>query len=152
MQTTKHHILYIEDHDDTRELVTLALAEKNWQVTTSSNIEEALRLANAQDFDLYMLDSWLPDGSGIELCKRLRELDRRTPIMFFSAAAYECDKQAAIDSGAQCYLVKPAHLDELCTQVGTLLEGSAQQRCPEEPSTLDHLGFAVASNDEISPL
>ena len=77
------------------------------------NIEEALKLAREQHFDLYILDSWLPDGKGVELCKRLREFDRRTPIMFLSAAAYETDKQAAIDSGAQCYLIKPVDIQLL---------------------------------------
>lgn len=89
MDNLRNHILYIEDHEDTRELVSLVLADANYRVTTTSTSKDALRLAREQHFDLYILDSWLPDGTGVELCKRLREFDRTTPVMFLSAAAYE---------------------------------------------------------------
>lgn len=116
------HILYIEDHEDTQELVTLILAESNHSVTTTSSSKDALKLAREQQFDLYILDSWLADGTGIELCQRLREFDQGTPIMFFSGAAYETDKQAALDNGAQCYLVKPADIYVLREEVNTLID------------------------------
>jgi DNA-binding response OmpR family regulator len=123
VKTTTNQILYIEDHDDTRELVTIALRELNYRVATSTNVEDALTLARANHFDLFILDSWLPDGSGIDLCMKLREFDQHTPIMFFSAAAYEGDKQAALNSGAQAYLIKPADLDLLSTEVSRLIAG-----------------------------
>lgn len=121
METRQYHVLYIEDHDDTRELVTLVLSELNYRVTTGATVVDGLKLSREHDFDLYMLDSWLPDGSGNDLCKRLRELDPGIPIMFLSGAAYEADKQKAINSGAQGYLIKPADLDELCTEVSKLI-------------------------------
>ena len=121
MDTRQHHILYIEDHDDTRELVTLVLSERNYRVTTGATIGEALKLAQEHPFDLYLLDSWLPDGSGMDLCKSLRELDPSIPIVFFSGAAYEADKQTAINSGAQVYITKPANFDELCSEVSKLI-------------------------------
>ena len=119
---TRHHVLYVEDHEDTRELVTLVLSERNYRVTTGSTLADALKLAREHHFDLYILDSWLPDGSGIDLCKRLREFDPGVPIMFFSGAAYEADKETAINSGAQGYMVKPTNLDELCSEVGKLID------------------------------
>jgi DNA-binding response OmpR family regulator len=122
------HILYIEDHKDTQELVTLILAESNYRVTVTCNIRDALKLAQEQDFDLYILDSWLPDGSGIELCKRLREFDKVTPIMFLSAAAYEADKQAAMDHGAQSYLVKPTDIQALTNEVESLIASGPYKR------------------------
>lgn len=121
MEPRQHHILYIEDHDDTRELVTLVLSERNYRVTTGATIVDALKLSREHHFDLYMLDSWLPDGSGIELCKQLREFDHETPIMFLSAAAYETDKQAAMDNGAQRYLVKPTDPQGLSFEVDALI-------------------------------
>ena len=124
MDTFQRHILYIEDHQDTRELVTLVLAQSNCRVTTTSSSSDALRLAREQQFDLYILDSWLADGTGLELCKQLREFDRGTPIMFFSAAAYETDKRAAMDHGAQCYLVKPADMQQLRREVTALIDES----------------------------
>jgi two-component system, OmpR family, response regulator len=116
-----HHILYIEDHDDTREMVKLILGELNYRVTSGATIVDALKLSREHHFDLYMIDFWLPDGSGMDLCKSLREFDPSIPIMFVSGAAYEVDKETAIKSGAQGYLIKPVDLDELCSEVSKLI-------------------------------
>ena len=115
-------VLYIEDHEDTRELVTLVLEQKCYEVVTGSTIQSGITLAGSQKFDLYLLDSWLPDGSGLELCRSIREFDKATPILFYSAAAYEIDRIAAIKSGAQAYLTKPSHPSELCHLVTSLIE------------------------------
>ncbi len=123
MQTPKPpRVLYIEDHQDTRELVTLVLEQRCVEVVTGSTIAGALELAGSQHFDLYLLDSWLPDGSGLDLCRRIREFDQSTPILFYSAAAYEIDRDQALESGAQAYLIKPSHPSELSNLVTTLIE------------------------------
>ena len=125
MQLEKsRRILYIEDHDDTRELVTLLLAQKSYEVITGSTIASGVALAGAEKFDLYLLDSWLPDGSGLELCKRIRQFDKTTPILFYSAAAYAADSELALNCGAQAYLVKPSQPTELCDLVSDLIESS----------------------------
>ena len=115
-------VLYIEDHEDTRELVTLVLEQRNYEVVTGSTIESGVMLAGSQQFDLYLLDSWLPDGSGLDLCRRIREFDKVTPILFYSAAAYEIDRDLALRCGAQAYLVKPSQPSELCNLVTSLIE------------------------------
>jgi DNA-binding response OmpR family regulator len=115
-------VLYIEDHEDTRELVTLVLEQRSYEVVTGSTIESGVTLASSQQFDLYLLDSWLPDGSGLDLCRQIREFDKATPILFYSAAAYEIDKAQAINSGAQAYLIKPSQPSELCNMVTSLIE------------------------------
>ena len=117
-------ILYIEDHEDTRELVTLLLAQKSYEVITGSTIESGVALAGSEEFDLYLLDSWLPDGSGLDLCQRIRQFDQTTPILFYSAAAYAADHEMAMKCGAQAYLVKPSPIAELCDMVNTLIEHS----------------------------
>ena len=115
-------VLYIEDHEDTRELVTLVLEQRSYEVVTGSTIESGVALAASQHFDLYLLDSWLPDGSGLDLCRQIREFDKATPILFYSAAAYEIDRAEAIKSGAQAYLIKPSQPSELCNLVTSLIE------------------------------
>jgi two-component system, OmpR family, response regulator len=115
-------VLYIEDHEDTRELVTLVLEQRNYEIVTGSTIKSGLALANSQQFDLYLLDSWLPDGSGLDLCRQIREFDKVTPILFYSAAAYEVDKSKALNCGAQAYLIKPSNPSELCSLVTSLIE------------------------------
>jgi DNA-binding response OmpR family regulator len=68
-----------------------------------------------------MIDNWMPGGSGVDLCKKLREFDAHTPILFYSGAAYDKDKQEAFSSGAQGYLTKPVDNDELIKEVVRLI-------------------------------
>ena len=124
MQPKNPRVLYIEDHEDTRELVTLLLGQKCFEVVTGATIKTGIELAQAGEFDLYLLDSWLPDGSGLDLCQRIREFDPTTPILFYSAAAYASDYEMALKCGAQAYLIKPSHPSELCSLVTKLIEES----------------------------
>lgn len=121
-------VLYIEDHEDTRELVTLVLEQRSYEVVTGATIETGVALAGSQQFDLYLLDSWLPDGSGLDLCRQIREFDKATPILFYSAAAYEIDRAEAIESGAQAYLVKPSQPSELAHLVTSLIDSNRRVR------------------------
>src|SRR5262249_5781742 len=89
-------------------------------LTFARDFNGGLRLARRGYFDLYILDNWLPDGSGIGLCRNIREFDPHTPILFYSAAAYEYDIQEALRSGAQAYLVKPVKFDDLERAVARL--------------------------------
>jgi DNA-binding response OmpR family regulator len=114
-------ILYTEDHADTREMVAFVLTASNCKVMSADSDEQALRLAQTNHFDLYLLDNWIGDESGIALCKKLREFDATTPVLFYSGAAYESDKQEALASGAQAYLVKPVDNDELVETVLRLI-------------------------------
>lgn len=126
MQGRNPRVLYIEDHEDTRELVTLLLGQKSFEVVTGGSIESGIALALAQQFDLYLLDSWLPDGSGLDLCQRIREFDQSTPILFYSAAAYASDHEMALRCGAQAYLIKPSQPSELCSLVTKLIQESRE--------------------------
>ena len=127
MQTQNPRVLYIEDHEDTRELVTLLLSQKGYEVVTGATIESGITLAVAQKYDLYLLDSWLPDGSGLDLCQKIRELDKTTPILFYSAAAYASDHELALKCGAQGYLTKPSQPADLCKLVSELIEDSRRK-------------------------
>jgi DNA-binding response OmpR family regulator len=114
----KKRILFIEDHEDAWEIVELTLAE--CKLTFARTFDGGLRLARQGYFDLYIIDNWLPDGSGIGLCRAIREFDPYTPILFYSAAAYERDIQEALRSGAQAYLVKPVKTEDLEQAVAKL--------------------------------
>jgi len=114
-------ILVTEDHADTRDLLAFVLTKNNCKVMLADCTDQALYLAQTNSFDLYLLDNWIVGGSGITLCKQLREFDSTTPILFYSGAAYQSDKQEAFASGAQAYLVKPADNDELLETVRRLI-------------------------------
>ena len=121
MPPSKRRILYVEDDADTRELVSFVLRQENYDVVLAENNDKALLLARTTHFDLYMIDNWMPGGSGIDLCERLREFDSSTPILFYSGAAYDQDKQAAFAVGAQGYLTKPVENDRLISEVSKLI-------------------------------
>ena len=127
-------ILYTEDDADTRELVSYVLTTSNCKVTLADSDAKALLLAETNNFDLYVIDNWLHEGSGIELCKKLRELDPRTPILFYSGAAFDRDKQEAFASGAQAYLTKPVDNDELVKEVFRLISEARKGNPPEKMS------------------
>lgn len=132
MKSLVPHILYTEDHADTRELVSFVLTGCNCKVTLADSDDKALLLAQTHQFDLYLLDNWMPGGSGIELCKKLREFDPVTPVLFYSGAAYDNDKQEAFASGAQGYLTKPVDNDELVAAVFSLISEAKARIQPKE--------------------
>ncbi|HVF57460.1 MAG TPA: response regulator [Pyrinomonadaceae bacterium] len=107
MQPGKYHILYVEDHDDTRVLMTILLERAGFRVTPVESGTQCLQLAQSERFDLYLLDHTFPDASGVTVCQLLRDFDPDTPILFYSARALPQEKEAAIKAGAQDYLIKP---------------------------------------------
>lgn len=120
----RKRILLVEDEEDAKDFCALILAEH--ELTCSSDFDEGLRLARQRDFDLYILDNWLPGKSGVELCRAIREFDQDTPILFYSAAAYERDIQEALRAGAQAYLTKPASTQAVRQAVALLISAPGE--------------------------
>jgi two-component system alkaline phosphatase synthesis response regulator PhoP len=121
MYSNSPRILVVEDHQDTLDLFEVVLSELKYQVVTASTVQRALELAGNQRFDIFVLDCWLSDGSGIDLCRQIRLTDRTTPILFCSGKAYQKDKEEALLAGAQGYLVKPVDLSELGRAIAKLI-------------------------------
>jgi CheY-like chemotaxis protein len=100
-------VLYVDDHEDSREMLSMILRMELIEATSVGTAAEALASLQAERFSLVLLDVWLPDLDGFELCRRMRNLDPHTPILFFSGAAFEADKQRGIEAGADAYVSKP---------------------------------------------
>ena len=100
-------VLYVDDDPDSREMLKTLLAISRIDVTAVATAESAMSLINAERFDAYLLDSWLPDTDGFELCRLMRKTNPTTPVLFFSGAAYEADKKRGIEAGANAYVIKP---------------------------------------------
>ena len=98
-------ILCVDDDTDTCELLQFILDEYHFM--SAHSVDEALGLIESRQFDLYIFDNWLPGGSGIELCRKVRGLGIDTPIIFVSGAAHDDDIEEAVASGATKYLIKP---------------------------------------------
>ena len=107
MSQVKCRILCIDDHDDTSEMLSLILSQEDFEVVTTRTIEEALQQARTGDFDLYVLDKHLPDGSGLDLCAKLNEVTPGVPCLVYSGDAYAIHRSEALAAGAHAYVVKP---------------------------------------------
>ncbi|PYS45844.1 MAG: hypothetical protein DMF68_21015 [Acidobacteria bacterium] len=125
MQPAKCRILYVDDHEDTSFMLTHLLGQSDYEVVTAPSIERTLELIREERFDLYVLDKRLPDGSGLDLCKRLNELTPEVPIIFYSGDAYELHRKEGIDAGADAYVIKP-NVDKLIDKVHEIL---SEQEC-----------------------
>jgi DNA-binding response OmpR family regulator len=137
----KKRILMVEDHEDAWEIAAFVLDK--YALFYARDFNEGLRLAQRGYFDLYILDNWLPGGNGIELCRRIREFDPHTPVLFYSACAYPRDLQEAYSAGAQEYFVKPVSFTELTQAVSRLIstasEAAFEARRAEIAAVLEEL-------------
>ena len=108
MKSTPHpRVLCVDDDEDLRELLSTLLKVSRIEAKTVGTAAQALSLIQEESFDLYLLDAWLPDLDGFELCRRMRNFDPHTPILFFSGAAYHADKTRGLEAGANAYVIKP---------------------------------------------
>jgi two-component system response regulator PilR (NtrC family) len=125
MNEERCRILYVDDHDDSAEMFKLILADADYQVETARSMEQALQMAVESTFDLYVLDKRLPDGSGLELVRKLNELTPGVPSIVYTGDAYEVHRQEAVAAGADAYVPKP-DIEKLIATVHDFL---AEREC-----------------------
>jgi len=99
------------DDEDTCELLSTMLGISNIEVKSANTIADAWRLAQAEPFDLYLLETRFPDGNGFDLCRRLHRFAPHIPIIFYSCEAYPIDREKGLAAGAIDYLTKPYMAD-----------------------------------------
>lgn len=120
MTQAKCRILCIDDHEDTSEMLKLLLSQEDYEVVTALSCAEALVVARDGEFDLYVLDRRLPDGSGLQLCQDLSSATPGIPCIFYSGDAYDIHRSEALAAGADDYVTKP-DIDRLINCVRELL-------------------------------
>ena len=103
----RSRVLFVDDDEDACEILSLLLNSCGIDATCAQSAADAWPLIKRQCFDLYLLDGWLPGIDGFEFCRQIREFDSKTPILFYSGAAYDADKQKGIEAGANAYVAKP---------------------------------------------
>ncbi|MBV9959956.1 MAG: response regulator [Acidobacteria bacterium] len=116
----RKRILCVEDDEDVCSMIQTLLGFIGYDVTIVQTMAAALTGIEAEQFDLYLLDSWLPGGSGVDLCRNIRALGVVVPIIFYSGAAYEDDKRQALEAGADAYLIKPTDVHKLVETIKRL--------------------------------
>jgi len=120
VQHVKGRILYVEDHLDTYDAISILLEFSGYAVTPAHTFADGLRLATSEGFDLFILDYNLEGGNGCDLCRRIRAFDPRTPIILFSVTR-GMDEQKVMAVGAQDYVPKLAGFDKLERAISRLL-------------------------------
>ena len=123
MTHTKARILHVDDHQDTRLIMAALLQDRGYGVLTAGSLGEALELAKDISFDLFVLDVRLPDGTGIELCQKLRALRPGVPVIYYSAYGDASEVDNALKICGDAYLKKPVCSADIEEVVAKLLAG-----------------------------
>ena len=126
MDQTKARILHVDDHQDTRLMMAALLQERGYGVLTAGSLAEGLQLAREINFDLFILDVRLPDGTGVDLCRLLRQMHPRTPILYYSAYGDAAEVESALNTCGDAYLKKPVCIADIENLVAKLLGISAE--------------------------
>lgn len=130
------HILIIEDEVELCTTIARGLQISGYEVDACHDGEEALELCLAEKYDLILLDLNLPGIGGMEVLQGLREENSETPVLILSARGQITDKVEGLDMGANDYLTKPFHFEELEARVRSLtrrkfIQGDINITCGE---------------------
>ena len=128
-------VLVVENDLNAAKLIRGGLMSQGLAVDVVIKGEDALWMAGATDYDAIALEVQLPGIDGYETCRRLRTDDVRSPVLLLSATDSVEDRVAGLDGGADDYLVKPFHLDELAARLRALM-----RRGPVERPTVMQVG------------
>ncbi len=134
----KRRILVADDEASIREFVVINLEHSNYEVVQAADGLEAWEAyqASEEEFDLALLDIMMPEIDGLELCRRIREKNNHTGIIFLTALTQEMDKVKGLLSGADDYITKPFSPSELMARVESVMRRVARHNKGQEPSVL----------------
>jgi len=143
-----HNVLIIEDDANIVELLTIHLKDLNCEIITANNGTVGLSLAVGQRFDLIILDIMLPGLNGIEVCRKIRQTDRQSPILMLTAKSEEIDKVIGLETGADDYLTKPFSVREFIARVKVIFRRTeenyqAQQESNTSPGIIRFSGLEI---------
>ncbi len=119
-----HTILLVEDEKNLLSAIKLNLELEGYEVIAFMTAEEAWHKFKGMHFNLIILDVTLPGMNGYELCENIRRTDKKTPILFLTSRSSPEDRISGLKLGADDYLSKPFHLEELLLRVKALLKRS----------------------------
>lgn len=129
-------ILVVEDEAPMRIALEQALRSESYAVASASDGEAGLNLASSQTFDLVLLDVMMPKLDGFSVCRALRDLGKRMPILMLTAKGLVNDRVTGLECGADDYLTKPFSLRELLARVQALLRRIERNEAIPDPYPL----------------
>ena len=154
-----NRILLLEDDVSLIDGLIYSLKKNGFDVEVARTINQATQhLAEISKYDLLILDVTLPDGTGFDVCERVRKQNPQIPIIFLTASDEEVSVIRGLDSGGDDYITKPFKLGELCSRIRALLrragvsngEKNALIECGD--ITIDFLGSRVSLKGKILDL
>ncbi|WP_034997389.1 response regulator transcription factor [Beijerinckia mobilis] len=143
-------ILVVEDDKDLNRQLTNALSQAGYAVDHAADGEEGWFLGDTEPYDAVVLDLGLPKKDGLSVLKEWRKADRAMPVLILTARDRWSDKVEGIDAGADDYVAKPFHMEEILARLRALLRRSAGRATDElicGPVKLDTRSSAVTVND-----
>ncbi|MDI6694239.1 MAG: response regulator transcription factor [Anaerolineales bacterium] len=123
-------LLIIEDEADFANALARGLRRQGYAVDITTDGEQGLELAEVNEYDLLILDLNLPGMDGLDICRQLRSKQPRLLILMLTARSRLEDKVAGLDLGADDYLIKPFHFEELSARIRALLRRDLRVREP----------------------
>ena len=128
MTPEKYQILFVEDETNIGETLTERLQEDYATVVWAATKNAADAALGQQSFDLALLDIGLPDGSGFDIAEQIRATCPETSVIFLTAMGSADDRIRGLELGAEDYVVKPFHLQELLLRISNVLKRSARMQ------------------------
>ena len=144
------HILVIEDEPDIRKNLEYNLIREGYKVTSAGSLKESFDVISANKFSLILLDLMLPDGSGLDLCKKLKSNNETDsiPIIILTAKDDEVDKVVGFELGADDYVTKPFSVRELILRIKAILKrGQTKKELVEVERQFGDLKIDVESHE-----
>lgn len=144
-------ILVVEDEKSLNRVITKRLESEGYSVDSCFDGEEALHFASVGEFDAVVMDIMMPKINGIEVVKRLRDRNDKTPVIFLTAKDSVSDRVTGLDAGAEDYLVKPFAFEELLARIRVMTRkaaGSATNVFTISDLTLDTVSKTVVRGDK----
>ncbi len=148
-------LLIVEDEDGLREQLKKQLTDKGYTVDAAADGKQGFFLGAEYPMDLAIIDLGLPEMEGIEVIKKLREKERAFPILILTARANWQDKVNGLEAGADDYLTKPFHIEELLARINALLRrsvGHATSKFIFDGLELDSARQEVKVNNQLIEL
>jgi two-component system, OmpR family, response regulator len=121
-------LLLVDDEDNLRSMLEAALRHSGFEVHAVESGRAALAVIGDVEPDLVVLDVMLPDLDGFEVCRRWRQENRHTPVVFLTARDGTDDKVRGLSTGGDDYLVKPFSLQELVARIEAVLRRTGAAR------------------------
>lgn len=148
-------VLLVEDDPTLNRQLDMALQAAGYAVDVSTNGRDAWALGDAEDFDAVVLDLGLPQMDGLTVLKRWRAAGRSMPVLILTARDHWHEKVAGIDAGADDYLTKPFHTEELLARLRGLIRRASGHASPVlvcGPVELDTRSGRVTLDGQHLPL